>query len=67
MLTCFWHDIPWHVVNMRMGMPWQVMKLALREDEDGMVGYEISMFHKKCHWDQVLLSKMVGGRSGRKT
>jgi hypothetical protein len=50
-----------------MGMPWQVMKLALREDEDGMVGYEISMFHKKCHWDQVLLSKMVGGRSGRKT
>jgi hypothetical protein len=34
-----------------MGMPWQVTKLTLREDEDGMVGYEISMFHRKHHWD----------------
>jgi hypothetical protein len=50
-----------------MGMPWQVTKLALHEDKDGTVGYEISMFHRKCHGDRVLLPKMVGGGRGRKT
>jgi hypothetical protein len=48
-----------------MGMPWQVTKLAICEDNNGMVGYEISMFHRKMSLGLGFVTENGGRRVGK--